>query len=138
MRRGLERRPDGSEEGGGEERARRERGVRIERAGRVVAAPGAELGLVAPERAVGVAVLLSRHSDSDFFHLNSSLNRQIIKYVSNVTDMYHMFQNASSFNQPLNHWNVSNVRYIGGMFRGAESFNHAPHAPWYHEESESE
>ena len=29
--------------------------------------------------------------------------------VSNVTDMSEMFQNATSFNQPLNNWNVSNV-----------------------------
>jgi len=34
VRRGLERRPDGSEEGGGEERARRERGVAVDRKGR--------------------------------------------------------------------------------------------------------
>ena len=29
--------------------------------------------------------------------------------VSNVTDMENMFAHASSFNQPLNKWNVSNV-----------------------------
>ena len=30
---------------------------------------------------------------------------------------------ASSFNQPLNNWNVSNVTYMNEMFAGAESFN---------------
>ena len=29
--------------------------------------------------------------------------------VSKVTDMFHMFDGAESFNQPLNKWNVSNV-----------------------------
>ena len=42
----------------------------------------------------------------------------------------------SSFNQPLNDWNVSNVH---DMFVEATSFNHALHAPWYVvEQSESE
>ena len=30
---------------------------------------------------------------------------------------------ARSFNQPLNDWNVSNVRYITSMFQTARSFN---------------
>ena len=34
-----------------------------------------------------------------------------------------MFDGAESFNQPLNNWNVSNVRYMNFMFRGARSFN---------------
>ena len=34
-----------------------------------------------------------------------------------------MFRNASSFNQPLNDWNVSNVTIISYMFRDATSFN---------------
>ena len=58
--------------------------------------------------------------------------------VSKVKDMDFMFQNAKSFNQPLNKWNVSNVTDIWGMFDGASSFNQPLHAPWYHEESESE
>ncbi len=37
--------------------------------------------------------------------------------------MTEMFSNASSFNQPLNKWNVSNVEYMGGMFYDASSFN---------------
>ena len=58
--------------------------------------------------------------------------------VSNVTDMDHMFWDAHSFNQPLNNWNVSNVNNMGFMFGCAESFNQPLHAPWYHEDSESE
>ena len=68
-----------------------------------------------------------------------------------------MFNGISSFNQPLNNWNVSNVKtmrwtfygainkwnvsnlyFMWGMFDGASSFNQPLHAPWYHEESESE
>ena len=43
--------------------------------------------------------------------------------VSNVTNMSHMFQNAESFNQPLNSWNVSNVEDMSFMLANAESFN---------------
>ena len=62
--------------------------------------------------------------------------------------MYGMFADATSFNQPLNNWNVSNVTDIsqmGYMFMGATSFNQPLHAPWWpreraydHEESESD
>ena len=34
-----------------------------------------------------------------------------------------MFFRAESFNQPLNKWNVSNVTDVFGMFNGATSFN---------------
>ena len=70
--------------------------------------------------------------------------------VSNVTDMGSMFNGISSFNQPLNNWNVSNVKtmrwtfygainkwnvsnlyFMWGMFDGASSFNQPLHAPWY-------
>ena len=40
--------------------------------------------------------------------------------------MYKMFQEASSFNQPLNNWNVSNVTAMFRMFH-----NKPLHAPWY-------
>ena len=58
--------------------------------------------------------------------------------MSNVTNMWYMFQNARSFNQPLNKWNVSKVTNMYKMFWNADSFNQQLHAPWYHEESESE
>ena len=34
-----------------------------------------------------------------------------------------MFQGASTFNQPIANWNVSNVTNMGSMFRGATTFN---------------
>ena len=34
-----------------------------------------------------------------------------------------MLYNATSFNQPLDNWNVGSVRYMESMFRGATSFN---------------
>ena len=37
--------------------------------------------------------------------------------------MYKMFEEATSFNQPLNKWNVSNVKNMHGMFANASSFN---------------
>ena len=37
--------------------------------------------------------------------------------------MWALFMNASSFNQPLNNWNVSKVTNMAGMFGGATSFN---------------
>jgi len=43
--------------------------------------------------------------------------------VSNVTFMDLMFNQASSFNQPLNNWNVSNVMRMMDMFFHATSFN---------------
>ena len=38
----------------------------------------------------------------------------------------------------INNWDVSNVTNMSDMFEGAESFNQPLHAPWYHEDSESE
>ena len=43
--------------------------------------------------------------------------------VSKVTDMFHMFDGAESFNQPLNKWDVSSVTNMSGMFSHATSFN---------------
>jgi uncharacterized repeat protein (TIGR02543 family) len=43
--------------------------------------------------------------------------------VSNVTDMYHMFAYADSFNQNISGWNVSKVTNMEGMFCGALDFN---------------
>ena len=59
--------------------------------------------------------------------------------VSNVERMSEMFEGATSFNQPLNKWNVSNVKIMRWMFQDAHSFDQPLHAPWYHdEESDSE
>ena len=34
-----------------------------------------------------------------------------------------MFRGAESFNQPLNHWNVSLVNKMNATFKNAQSFN---------------
>ena len=43
--------------------------------------------------------------------------------VVNVTTMQGMFSGASAFNQPLEQWNVANVTTMREMFSGASSFN---------------
>ena len=66
------------------------------------------------------------------FYGASSFNQALDKWnVSNVTNMWYMFLDATSFNQPLNKWNVSNLYFMSSMFNGATSFNQPLHAPWY-------
>tara|TARA_B100002052_G_C15884249_1_gene600810 strand:- start:225 stop:374 length:150 start_codon:yes stop_codon:yes gene_type:complete len=48
--------------------------------------------------------------------------------------MIGMFDDARSFNQPLNNWDVSNVKDMTWMFDDAESFNIQENAPWYIED----
>ena len=43
--------------------------------------------------------------------------------LSKVTDMSGMFSDCTSFNQPLNNWNVSQVTNMRAMFDGCTSFN---------------
>jgi surface protein len=43
--------------------------------------------------------------------------------VSNLTNMGSMFYLATSFNQPLDNWDVSNVTDMESMFNSASSFN---------------
>ena len=43
--------------------------------------------------------------------------------VVGITGMMHVFRNAENFNQPLNSWNTSNVTDMEGMFTNASSFN---------------
>ena len=84
--------------------------------------------------------LLSRRTEMHgIFSFANCFNQPLNNWnVSNVTNMWYMFQNARSFNQPLNKWNVSKVTNMYKMFWNADSFNQQLHAPWYHEESESE
>ena len=66
----------------------------------------------------------SRRPMSFMFGKATSFNQPLNKWdVSNVRNMYHMFCNATSFNQPLNRWNVSKVIDMEGMFAFARSFN---------------
>ena len=54
---------------------------------------------------------------------NSSFNQDINTWdVSNVTNMYNMFQNATAFNQDISSWDVSNVTDMSNMFQGS-AFN---------------
>jgi surface protein len=58
------------------------------------------------------------------FYGATSFNQPIGNWdVSNVTDMSYMFHGATSFNQSIDNWDVSNVTNMGYMFYQAESFN---------------
>ena len=60
----------------------------------------------------------------------TSFNQPLGKWdVSNVITMSEMFAGATSFNQPLEKWNVSNVKGMNAMFKDATSFNQ-PLAKW--------
>ena len=60
----------------------------------------------------------------ELFHDARSFNQPLNNWdVSKVTDMGWMFAYASSFNQPLNNWNVSKVTDMVLMFDSATSFN---------------
>ncbi len=57
------------------------------------------------------------------FNGATSFNNPINHWdVSNVTQMYLLLANTA-FNQPLNNWDVSNVTDMSQMFNGATSFN---------------
>ena len=61
---------------------------------------------------------------NDMFSGATSFNEPLNNWnVSNVTDMDRVFEDATSFNQPLNKWNVSRWIRAPHMFRGASSFN---------------
>ena len=53
-----------------------------------------------------------------------SFNQPLNKWdTSNVTNMYSMFFGARNFNQPLNNWNTSKVENMSLMFLYAKKFN---------------
>ena len=63
---------------------------------------------------------------SDMFQGASSFNDPIEHWdISAVTDMINMFHDASSFNQPLNAWgpHIADVTSLRSVFAGATSFN---------------
>ena len=61
---------------------------------------------------------------SDMFRYATSFNQPLNKWnVSKVKSTSWMFSEARSFNQPLDKWDVSNVNYMVGMFDEAYSFN---------------
>ncbi len=59
------------------------------------------------------------------FYGCSNLNGAMVDApdLSNVTDMFAMFTDATIFNQPLNSWNVSAVTNMRSMFYDARAFN---------------
>lgn len=70
-------------------------------------------------------VCTSLVSDMSFLFDNaSSFNQDISSWdVSNVTCVAAMFRGASSFNQKIGGWDISNVSSLNGMFEGAILFN---------------
>lgn len=54
---------------------------------------------------------------------NQPLNSWDVSNAYYVQSMTSMFNGASSFNQPLDNWNVSNVSWMNSMFKDASSFN---------------
>jgi surface protein len=61
---------------------------------------------------------------SHLFENKTSFNDDLSLWdVSSVTNMNHMFKNASNFNQNIGGWDVSNVFDMGAMFLGAANFN---------------
>jgi surface protein len=58
------------------------------------------------------------------FYKASSFNQPLNAWdVSIGPAMYSMFEFATSFNQPLSNWDVRNVFNMDNMFQGAEVFN---------------
>jgi|GEM_PF-2801338 len=69
-------------------------------------------------------------SVTSFFDLfrGSQMNANINHWdVSNVTSMSGIFDGATNFNQPLDQWDVSNVNSLSRAFRNASSFNQNIH-----------
>ena len=61
---------------------------------------------------------------SFIFSSATSFNQPINNWdVSNVNNMIYMFSSATSFDQPLDNWNVSNVTNMGYIFANATAFN---------------
>ena len=58
------------------------------------------------------------------FYGASSFNQDIGNWnVSNVYTMQNMFREASNFNQDISSWDTSNVEKMTGLFQDAISFN---------------
>lgn len=63
-------------------------------------------------------------SMNEMFKGAQSVNQPIEHWdISNVLFFSEMFEGASNFNQPLNNWDVSNAITIRSMFKNASSFN---------------
>ncbi|MDO5977263.1 BspA family leucine-rich repeat surface protein, partial [Flavivirga jejuensis] len=54
---------------------------------------------------------------------NLTCNATDVPDLSQVTNMFSMFREASAFNQDIGNWDVSSVKYMSSMFNGASAFN---------------
>jgi surface protein len=69
--------------------------------------------------------IIFNQDSSDMFANQTNLTAIEFSGVNteNVKNMSGMFENAYSFNQPINNWNVSKVTTMAQMFHNAMSFN---------------
>ena len=73
------------------------------------------------------------------FTQRTQFNQDISKWdTSQVVSMAGMFRGAVIFDADISGWDVSKVTDMNYMFYDAISFNQPLHAPWYHEDSESD
>ncbi|MGN2283129.1 BspA family leucine-rich repeat surface protein [Acinetobacter baumannii] len=60
---------------------------------------------------------------SGWFSYNKNFNNTITGSFRSVVSMAYFFWYATSFNQPINDWDIRNVSNFEGFIRGATSFN---------------
>lgn len=71
-----------------------------------------------------MSYMFTYSTSTNYSQTNLLFNQPLESWdVSNVTNMYYMFTNASAFNEPLGSWDVSNVTGMNYMFNGASAFN---------------
>ena len=69
-------------------------------------------------------IVTSLMTDMSYMFRFTTFNQPLNAWdVSNVTTMSFMFDGASQFNQPLNSWNTSSVTDMSVMFRDCTAFN---------------
>ncbi|MCH8569415.1 MAG: BspA family leucine-rich repeat surface protein [Balneolales bacterium] len=74
---------------------------------------------------VGDTEYTKRDRDGIIALLNADVNNPLLSTTctSGITNMSSLFQNRSTFNQPIGSWDVSSVTNMSSMFRSANSFN---------------